>query len=189
MLTLVLASGSPRRIELLEAMGVPFLAAKADVDENESGPPSDVVVRLAEKKARAALALYPDKPVLGSDTLVHADGETFGKPKDEQDAFRMLRALSGTHHEVHSGVCLLHDGGCHLKHVCTTVYFVELTDDDIWQYIRSGESFGKAGAYAVQGMGGMFVSRIEGSPSNVIGLPMHMVRSLLMEHGLWKTRG
>lgn len=179
---LILASGSPRRRELITLMGIPFTICSVDVDENLAGAPEDVVKELALRKARAAYALHPGEPVLAADTLVYKDGHTMGKPKDEEDALRMLLRLSGGENLVYTGVCLI-DGETGKEDVrcdLSRVRFVEISEESAKRYIRSGEPMDKAGAYGVQGMGGMFVSSVEGSPSNVIGLPMHLVRDMLM---------
>lgn len=180
---IILASSSPRRQELLRNLGLPFIICAVPVDESVPGAPEQVVVTLAERKARAALAQHPQSLIIGADTLVSVKNETLGKPRDEEDAFRMLDLLQGTWHEVHSGVCLI-DGRqsqIYLHHEVTRVAFVPLSADEINAYILTGEPFDKAGAYAIQGIAGMFVSRIEGSSSNVIGLPLAAVRQLLLK--------
>ena len=142
---------------------------------------------LAERKARAAYALHPGETVLGADTLVFCRGETLGKPRDEADALRMLRLLSGSENKVYSGVCVIDgvSGVCNVDVDCTLVQFTTISEEAARRYIATGEPMDKAGAYAVQGMGGMFVSSVQGSPSNVIGLPMHLVRRMLLDIG-WK---
>ena len=178
---LILASGSPRRRELLELMNIPFTVCSVDVDENLSGEPDWVVSQLALRKARAAYALQPGKTVLAADTLVYKDGETLGKPADQEDAVRMLLKLSGGVNVVYTGVCII-DGETGKEDVrcdSSRVRFVEIDEASARRYVETGEPMDKAGAYGVQGMGGMFVSCVEGSPSNVIGLPMHQVRDML----------
>lgn len=183
--TLVLASASPRRRELLDKMGISFVPCAVDVDEHLEGDPAEVVMALARRKAYAAYSLHPGETVLGADTLVYCKGETLGKPRDPQDAVRMLLHLSGSINDVYTGVCLI-DGKtgkantqCNRTRVCFTMINTEAAA----RYVDSGEPMDKAGAYAVQGMGGMFVSAIEGSPSNAIGLPMHLVREMLLAIG------
>lgn len=180
---LILASGSPRRRELLTLMGIPFTVCAVDVDENLEGSPDEVVSMLALRKARAAYQAHPGRTVLAADTLVHRDGHTLGKPRDEADALHMLLALSGGVNTVYTGVCLI-EGQTGREIVCcdkSDVHFVEIDEASARRYIATGEPMDKAGAYGVQGMGGMFVSSVEGSPSNVIGLPMHLVRRMLQE--------
>lgn len=182
---LILASASPRRRELLSLMGISYTACPVDVDEHLIGKPDQVVQTLAARKAEAAALRYPGCTVLGSDTLVSCKGETLGKPKDEADALRMLRLLSGNVNTVYTGVCVI-DGLTGKKDVRldrTEVHFAQFDDQAALRYIRSGEPMDKAGAYGAQGMGGMFVSSITGSPSNVIGLPMHLVRDMLLSIG------
>ena len=184
---LILASGSPRRRELLAMMGVDFDVCPVDVDEHLSGSPEQVVAALARRKAEAASALHPGRTVLGSDTLVYCCGETLGKPADERDALRMLQLLSDRMNTVYTGVCVI-DGITGRRQVCcdsAEVHFTAISEDAARRYVASGEPMDKAGAYAVQGMGGMFVRSITGSPSNVIGLPMHLVRQMLIDIG-WK---
>lgn len=178
---LILASSSPRRHELLASMGVPFEVHAADVDENLEGVPEEVVKQLAYRKAQALFEQHPDRLILAADTLVSIGDKVFGKPLDDLDAYRMIAALQGTWHEVHSGVCLLSasNPAGDIRHAVTRVHFVSLSDEEISAYIRSGEPSGKAGAYAIQGRAGMFVSEISGSYSNVIGLPTALVRDML----------
>lgn len=178
---LILASGSPRRKELLTLMDVPFTVCSVDVDENMQGAPDEVVKQLALRKARAAATLHPGRTVLAADTLVYKNGQTLGKPRDEKGALRMLLWLSGGVNIVYTGVCVI-DGKTGAEDVrcdMARVQFVDIDEASAWRYVKSGEPMDKAGAYGVQGMGGMFVSSIEGSPSNVIGLPMHLVRDML----------
>lgn len=183
--TIILASGSPRRAELMRRMVLPFKAIQVDVDEHLQGAPKDVVSALAQRKARAAQAKHPDHFILAADTLVHVTGETLGKPRDRQDAMRMLRLLSGREHQVLTGVCVLKGNHCQVRAVSTRVRFVSLDDKALAAYVDTGEPMDKAGAYAIQGMGGMYVEAIQGSPSNVIGLPMHTVRALLTTAGYY----
>ena len=182
---LILASASPRRRELLTLMGIAFTVCAVDVDERREGASQDVVRDLAFRKAAAAAEKHPGKTVLGADTLVFCQGETLGKPSDEADALRMLRLLSGNTNIVYTGVCLIdgRTGRADVRLDRTEVQFTRFSDESALRYIRTGEPMDKAGAYGVQGMGGMFVSAIQGSPSNVIGLPMQLVRDMLMSIG------
>jgi len=181
---LILASASPRRVEILKLMGIRFIVCPAEVDENLEGSPEDVVRTLAVMKAQKVSRENPNRFVLAADTLVHCNGKTLGKPKDKADASRMLHMLSDNCNNVFTGVCLIREDGAVLSSVVkTNVRFCALTDEDIEHYIISGEPMDKAGAYAIQGMGGMFIKSIEGSMSNVIGLPMHTVREMLTSNG------
>ena len=182
---LILASGSPRRRELLAHFGLPFAVIPSLAEENATGPGLERVATLARLKGADVFASHPELPVLSADTLVCMDDLVLGKPIDEADARRMLRLLSGQWHSVHTGVCLRMPGGALRERVETTrVKFRRLGDGEIARYVRTGEPMDKAGAYAVQEIGGIFVERIEGSPSNVIGLPLSAVAALLAQAGL-----
>lgn len=166
-------------------MGVDFEVCSVDVDEHMEGHPKQIVAALAEKKARAAFGLHPGETILGSDTLVFCEGAVLGKPTDESDALRMLLLLSGRKNSVFTGVCVI-NGETGLAQVAvdvTDVFFQDIDQAAALRYIESGEPMDKAGAYGAQGMGGMFVKSICGSPSNVIGLPMHLVRDMLRSIG------
>ena len=187
---LILASASPRRAEILRAAGIHFEVAPTLEDESlrAAEAPGDYVRRLASAKARAAAAQRTrggDFLFLGADTIVVADGEVLGKPASDQDARRMLRLLSGRVHEVRTGVALLRPLGEDERVVeeITRVTFAQLTDLEIDAYVATGEPFGKAGAYAIQGIGGRYVTRIEGCYFNVVGLPVARLWLLLKEFG------
>ena len=126
----------------------------------------------------------PDRAVLGADTIVYLDDTVLGKPRDEAEACAMLRRMQGRWHVVYTGVCLCHDGKADVRVDRSRVKFVPMDEATIEAYVRTGEPMDKAGAYALQGRGGMFVERIEGSYSNVIGLPMAMTREMLLDAGL-----
>ncbi len=141
--------------------------------------PHDAAERLARAKASAvAPAAPPGAVVLAADTIVVLDGAALGKPRDDEDARRMLRALRGRAHDVVTGVALVRDGVLVSGRETTEVVFAAMTDEEVDAYVASGEPSDKAGAYALQGLGGLFVERISGTPSNVIGLPLRLVRSL-----------
>lgn len=181
---LVLASKSPRRKELLTEMGLSFEILTCETDETypDGMHPRDAAKFLAEKKARAVAELVSeDTIVLASDTIVELDGVPFGKPVDEQDAHRMLAALSGCHHAVHTGVCVMMGDKVLASVDSTEVYFVKMSNTDIDWYISTREPMDKAGAYGIQGLGGRFVSHIEGEMDTVIGLPCKLVAKLLAE--------
>ena len=178
---LVLASRSPRRAELLTRAGYEFAVAPADVDEGVRAgeTPAALVRRLAREKAAVVAHQHPESVVLGADTVVVVGDTTLGKPIDAADAAGMLRRLSGRAHEVLTGVALYAaDRRCD-EVLSTRVVFRELTDEDVSWYVTSGEPVGKAGAYAIQGLGSRFVIRIEGSYTNVVGLPIALVDHLL----------
>jgi nucleoside triphosphate pyrophosphatase len=184
---LILASNSPRRAEILSNAGFAFEMCSMNIDESprprESGQAH--VLRLATAKAQAAARHIQRQRraaiVVGADTVVLARGKIFGKPRDANDARRMLRLLSGRMHQVLTGVSIVRlSGGKELHHVeSTRVHFVKLLSDDIETYIATGEPFDKAGAYGIQGIGGRFVDRLDGCYFNVMGLPLSRVSSML----------
>jgi septum formation protein len=186
--TLILASSSPRRQELLREIGIPFQVHAAHINEDQIAGEAarEYALRLAREKAQAVAAHYPQSYVLGADTIVVVDGEVMGKPKDHADAARMLRLLSGRGHEVTTAVSLVAPARTETRACTTKVYFRELTEDEIQQYVASGEPMDKAGAYAIQGGASRWTDRIEGEWSNVVGLPLSLVTDLLRTYGLMK---
>jgi len=178
---LILASGSPRRRELLAGMGYAFEILVPDVDENVTGHARDIVGILSRRKAEAAAQQLEDGIVIASDTLVSLNGEALGKPADEADAFRMLRTLSGNTHEVFTGVTIINaESGRHETRVVRTgVRFRNLSDEEIHAYIRTGEPMDKAGSYGIQGGAGIFVEGLEGSYENVVGFPVDDIQDML----------
>jgi len=212
---LVLASASPRRQEILRNAGIPFIVQVADIDETPfRGEPAQACAeRLAREKATAVARGRPGEVVLGADTVVAIDGEILGKPRDPNDAARMLRLLSGREHQVITGVCLVgrqapqelkpglrdRPGGtaeavpfpwgeenilADVRSETTLVVMDGLTEDDIRGYIATGEPMDKAGAYAIQGIASRWISRIEGDYFNVVGLPVGLVWRMLGEDAL-----
>ncbi len=178
---LVLASRSPRRAELLSAAAIPFVVRAADIDETPlTGElPRDYVLRMAEWKARA-VAVADSEIVLAADTTVVLGTEILAKPADRADAVRMLTALSGKRHDVLTGVCLMRGGKTlALDAASTAVWFDPMTPEEICGYVASEEPMDKAGAYAIQGLASRWVSRIDGSYTNVVGLPVALVYRLL----------
>ena len=178
---LILASSSPRRADLLRAAGIPFQVFAADVDEAvlKLEPPGEHVRRLAREKADAAFVIHPDAVVIGADTIVLVGGEIMGKPRDEKDAVRMLRLLSGREHEVLTGVAIVARRGIVVEVAKTRVWVNPLSDAEIDDYVATGEPLDKAGGYGIQGLGSRFIDRIQGSYSNVVGLPVSLVYRLL----------
>ena len=198
---LVLASASPRRADLLRAAGYAFDTLAVDLDESvrPGEVPSAYVARLAREKSAAAMQRFvertrtcggPDRAamhdvvVLGADTTVVVDGEILGKPSDAGEAAAMLRKLSGRAHEVLTGVSIRTSSGEWQQVVSTSVYMSALSPEDIAWYVASGEGLDKAGGYAVQGLASRFIPRIDGSYSNVVGLPVATVEALLREAAL-----
>ena len=170
---LILASASPRRRELLSLTGLTFSIDAAEVDEHTSLGAKEAVLELCRRKALAVAARHPGEIVLAADTLVAMHDIPFGKPEDEEDACRMLRSLSGKWHQVYTGVCTV-----------SNVHFMDMSEDDILSYVRTGEPMDKAGAYALQGIAGIFISEVKGTPSGVIGLPLPLTHELLERCGL-----
>jgi septum formation protein len=179
---LTLASQSPRRREMLERLGLQLAVRPTETDESvlPGEAAGEYVRRIAREKARAV----EGDIVLAADTAVVLAGEILGKPRDREDARRMLRALSGRSHEVLSGVCVRVAGGEEAVEVRSEVSFAHLTDRQIAWYVESGEPMDKAGAYAIQGMAAAFVSEVRGSVSNVVGLPLLETLILLERAGL-----
>src|SRR5215468_1704256 len=179
---LVLASASPRRRALLEQLGIPLRVEPAHLDENvRAGEAAErYVVRLAREKAEAVQLRHANATVLGADTSVVVDGVVLGKPASEDEALAMLRRLSGRTHEVMTAVAV---AGVGERYVTAHVTFTAATDAALRWYVATGEPMDKAGAYAVQGIGGFLVERIEGSHSAVVGLPLVETLALLRESG------
>ncbi|MDJ0770719.1 MAG: Maf family protein [Ilumatobacter sp.] len=194
--SLVLASSSPRRHQLLRSIGLDFEVVAADVDETrrDGEPPLDYVTRIAESKAlavvnRMGIAAAGDVAVLAADTTVDVDGEVFGKPADDADARRMLEQLSGRTHRVHTAIVGWRMTGMHRALATTDVTFVDLDAAAIDWYLSIGEHRDKAGAYGMQDAAGAFVERVDGSPTNVIGLPLAQTIAVLRACGIEAASG
>ena len=174
---LILASQSPRRRELLEKCGIPFTCEPADIDEslNEENDLAEEVKGLSLRKAKAVLKKHPDAIVIGSDTIVTADGKVLGKPADREDACRMLAMLSGRSHEVITGLCIMSTKRIYQDVSVSHVTFAPLSEEEILNYVSSGECDDKAGAYAIQGGAGKFITRIDGDYYAIMGLPLNSV--------------
>lgn len=186
---LILASSSPRRKELLTQARIPFETDAPDVDESCTLDAEHAVAELSRRKAAAAAAAHPGRFVLGADTLVALDGRSLGKPADAEDARRMLRTLSGRTHQVYTGVTVISPDGETLTETdASDVTFCTLPENEISAYVASGEPLDKAGAYAIQGKAALWISRMEGSASGVIGLPLHTVYRLLARAGYFQQR-
>lgn len=180
---IILRSASPRRKELLEKANYKFKIDVADIDETMDATltPYDNVKRLGLLKASANKEDFYGNILIGCDTIVVFDEVIYGKPIDEQDAYNTLRKLSGNKHQVMSGVGIVYKEKVYNFAVVSDVYFKDLTDEDIWNYINTGECFGKAGSYAIQGIGNILVDHYEGSLENIIGLPIEEVKNVLGE--------
>lgn len=177
----VLASASPRRQDLLRELVPDFEVISADVDESvlPSETPTELALRLASEKAEAVLAVRPRSLIIAGDTVVALPTEILGKPVDPSDASRMLRALSGQTHEVLTGIAIYWPGHRESFIDTTRVTFATLSDAQIADYVATGEPMDKAGAYAIQGGAAEFVTGVEGSLTNVIGLPMERLAEVL----------
>ena len=182
---LVLASESPRRQELLRLLCTEFEVVPSGVSEvpksNES--PRKMVSRLAQAKAKAVQVSRPHAVVVGADTAVVSDGQVLGKPVSEEDARRMLIRLSGKTHKVLTGLCVLHEQHCFCSVSKTSVRFSPLSTQEIEDYVKTGEPFGKAGAYAIQGYASRYVDEIDGCYFNVVGLPISVLYRMLQKVG------
>lgn len=184
--SIILASASPRRENFLSQLGLDFKIIPADIDEipraDESG--EDFVSRMAADKAKAIGKIHPDKVVIGADTIIYFQGKILGKPENQGHALAMLKKMQATSHLVITGVSLFCENR-QLSRTITetsTVTFANFSDEILKSYISSGEPMDKSGAYAIQGIGSFLIKEIKGSCSNVIGLPMHHLVSLLLEH-------
>lgn len=183
---LLLASSSPRRRELMSYTGIPFEVQVSDADELETGDPETLVRENARLKGMAVAKSHPEDVVLSADTLVYLPDQdkVLGKPRSEQEAVDMLLSMQNRWHEVYTGVCVICGGKMETRVDKARVLFDPLSEDTIRWYVSTHEPMDKAGSYALQGIGGMFVRAIEGSYSCVIGLPMATVRDMLLPYGL-----
>ena len=181
-----LASASPRRRQLLDLIGVPHVVTPADIDETPraSERADEYVIRLAREKAEAVWARHSDLPVLAADTTVVIDSEILGKPESVADALSMLGKLSGREHLVHTAIALRMAQAVNVGISTTQVSFAPLTEAQVLAYWASGEPQGKAGAYAIQGLGAVFVSNISGSYTGVMGLPLYATAAMLRAQGV-----
>ena len=181
---LILASKSPRRCELLTRFGIPFETFSPDVDESCNLSPAEAVEVLSRRKALATVPCFPDSFILSADTLVSVNGNVLGKPSGTDDAVRMLSLLSGRIHQVYTGVTVVSPSGeVFTASDRTSVTFCDIPEEEILSYVLSGEPLDKAGSYALQGHAALWVTRIEGSDTSVIGLPLYLVRQLLLKAG------
>lgn len=187
--TIILASRSPRRAEILKSAGIPFEVVSADADETpvKSVTPAELTMGLASRKLRAVFERIGDERlILAADTVVCRNGEIFGKPKDEDDAVRMLSLLSDGWHEVYTGIAMQKNGKLVIDYDVTHVRMRKMEPSEIKAYVKTKEPMDKAGAYAVQERGSVFVSRLDGSFHNVVGLPVSLVCShLSQDYGIY----
>ena len=190
-MNVILASQSPRRRELLGLTGLDFVVRAADIDEtmDETKPPVEEVARVSREKA-LAVTREPDDVVIAADTIVVCEGEVLGKPKDAQDAFRMLSLLSGRNHQVMTGMTVVQGDEIVTHTEVTKLRFRDLLPEEIRAYIAAGEPMDKAGAYGIQGGAALFCTRMEGDYYNVMGLPVCALSVILRTFGLpiWGVR-
>ncbi|MDD4601195.1 Septum formation protein Maf [bioreactor metagenome] len=186
-MAIVLASASPRRRELLAQIGCGFTVVTSDIieDNTQDIPPEQLVILQAKIKAQSVAAVVDRHDiVIGADTIVVLDGQVYGKPKDTHDAKCMLFSLSGREHKVITGIAVVTRDILLTDYEVTTVKMAELTAEDIQRYVISGEPMDKAGAYAIQGKGAVFIERIDGCYSNVVGMPLRKLAKLLAKVGV-----
>ena len=186
---LVLASESPRRKSLLESVGISPVVVPSNVDEDASSedmPPGDLVRALARRKIRKVATGRPNDYVLGGDTIVYIDGKVLGKPQGKEEAMEMLRLICGRTHEVYTGVALYEPLGRTVldDYDATFVTIRNMDEEEIRWYVETGEPMDKAGSYALQGIGGFFVTKVDGDFSSVVGLPLPKVYDLLRRAGV-----
>jgi len=185
---IILASGSPRRKDYLEQMGLTFTVRTASVDEQplKGEDPEEFVLRMARVKAAEISCQFPDAWVISGDTIVCLGRRILGKPADRREAARLLLELSGREHSVKTGFCLVHGSRKVMvaRSVTTMVRFAQLSRSIVQSYVATGESLDKAGAYGIQGRGACLVQSIEGSYSNVVGLPLYELMEVLQENGV-----
>lgn len=187
-MSLVLASTSPRRKDLLALLGVPFEVVEQDFEEDLRAPglPEELAARFARGKAESCARRRPEALVIGSDTLIACEGALLGKPRDLEEAGAMLRRLRGRPHAIHTGVALrrLADGVDAVEVETVRVWMREFADGELEAYLRTGESLGKAGAYSIQGRGARLIERIEGDYPAAVGLPLRRLAAMLRRHGV-----
>lgn len=184
---IILASGSPRRRELLERMGLEFTIRTASHDEtmDPAKAPGDEVARVSLLKAQTVASLCAaDDLIIAADTIVVCDSLVMGKPHSQEDAFSMLRRLSGRDHQVMTGLTVMQGGTAETVTVKTTIRFRALSDEEIRAYIATGEPMDKAGAYGIQGLAAIFVERLDGDYYNVMGLPVCTLATMLRKRGV-----
>lgn len=185
---IVLASSSPRRKELLTLIGIPFKVHPSQkeehIDDNDS--PNEIVEKLALMKAKDIAQNYSEGLIIGADTIVVKDGKVLGKPTDKTEAFKMLTLLQGQVHQVYSGIALIDakTGKYEVSHQVTKVFMKDLTSEEIHAYIGTKEPLDKAGAYGIQGIGALFIDKIEGDYFNVVGLPLSKLETMLKAFGV-----
>ena len=185
-MSLILASASPRRSELLAVVVPQFEVVISSADEtvDEAVTPEERVMIVAKRKAEKVRETHPHDVIIGADTLVFLDGEPLGKPENKEEAVAMLKKLSGRVHQVVTGVCVISERGVKTQFECSEVEFLPLSEARIKKYVETGEPLDKAGAYAIQGGAADFVKKLDGNLTNVIGLPIPLLARLLKQAGV-----
>ncbi|RZS90241.1 septum formation protein [Motilibacter rhizosphaerae] len=182
---LVLASASPARLQTLRSAGLDPEVLVSGVDETQvTGPPPELALELARRKARAVAALRPDALVVGCDSVLELDGRALGKPRDADDARARWREMRGRSGVLHTGHCAVLGGRELARGAATTVHFAQVSDEEVEAYVATGEPLAVAGAFTVDGLGGAFVTGVEGDPHNVVGISLPLLRVLLGELGV-----
>ena len=181
--TVILASRSPRRRELLKTVGIPYKAVPADINEILKSTPEETVLHNARQKALAVCLQYPDSLVIGVDTIVYVDRKILGKPADLKEAVRFLKMLNGRKHLVYSGIAIVRKGRILSGAEKTEVFFDRLTQDELENYARHCRPFDKAGAYGIQEFSSMYVRAVRGDYFNVVGLPLNLLYRLMKKAG------
>jgi septum formation protein len=181
--TIILASKSPRRKDLLRTVGIPFKAAPADITETTCSTPEETVLHNARQKALAVCLRYPDRLVVGVDTIVYVDRRILGKPADLKEAVRFLKLLNGRRHAVYSGVAVVRKGRILTGTERTEVYFDRLSHDELENYARDCKPLDKAGAYGIQEFSSMYIKAVKGDYFNVVGLPLNLLYRLMKKAG------
>lgn len=183
---IILASASPRRSELLKKIFDSFRVEVCSVEEIQvAASPKDLAIKNAELKVAAVAKKFPDDLIIGADTIVTLDGKIFGKPAGESGAREMLKNLSGRKHEVITGLAIFSGGKIFTAAEVTEVFFGEMTEQEIFDYVATGEPLDKSGSYALQGGAAKFIKKIHGDWSNVVGLPLYRLHKLLKQLGMW----
>ncbi|WP_196591242.1 Maf family protein [Pectinatus frisingensis] len=186
---IILASKSPRRRELLKQIGCRFICESSDTDEVKTGAPEELVMVNARMKAANIAAKHKDTWIIGADTIVALDNRIYGKPADTEEAAAMLGKIAGRTHEVYTGIALVYNDECWQDMAVTQVEMAAMTNNEIHKYVLTGEPLDKAGAYAIQGKCAVFIKGINGSYSNVVGLPLQKLYELSAKAGLLLSEG
>lgn len=178
---IILASQSPRRREILDLLQIKYKVEVSDIDETRdtSLPIQHQIMDVAKRKAEAVFKHHPKSIIIAADTIVYMNGQVFGKPKDQAHAHAMITTLQGACHQVITGVCIMDSTQSHCFYSSASVYFAQMSDAEIMEYIKTDEPYDKAGGYAIQGLAGKYIQRIDGDYYTIVGLPLHLVYEVL----------